>query len=69
MRPLETGCGSLKDGAGTVCEEEAGRDLDQDPQGRTHGVGLVLLLGTDCRRCWEFARSGRIPAPSSMARC
>lgn len=69
MRPLETGCGRLKDGAGKVCEEEAGRDLDQDPQGRTPGVGLVLLSGIYRRRCWEIARSGRIPAPSSMARC
>lgn len=50
MRPLETGCGSLKDGAGKVCEEEAGRDLDQDPQAGPLGWGLFY--------CWEPTADG-----------
>lgn len=33
------------------------------------GLWLVLLLGTEIRRCWEFTQNGRIPPPSSRAWC
>lgn len=59
MRPLGTPWKPRGRGLGGMCR----RSWEEGP-GLGTWVWLVLLLGTETRRCWGFTQSERTPPPA-----